>query len=475
VISAMKNTKSIFFGLSFGDEGKGTMVDAWARHTDTKNVVRFNGGPQAAHYVVTSKKQTHCFSQFGAATLVPGVKSFASRFMLVDPLALGAEAEALARIGAPDALARLTIDAHCVVVTPFHKLLNRLQEEARGKHRHGSCGVGVGQAYLDSLNPQMPSVVIRDLFDEVRLRKKLRLLQLVKIDQAEQLLENHPDAIRLAPWLEELKIASLVDEITAVYLEIKRQVGAVDEGERLSQLLASGESVAFEGAQGVLLDADRGFWPHVTPSYTSTKNARTLLQEANAEPATFIGILRAYSTRHGAGPFVVEDTELTPLLPEQHNVTNRWQGSMRVGWFDAVMSRYALDISGGVDALAITNLDRLAGFPVVKLCTRWKYNGEEDDDLATFFEYQRVAGEIIIEKIKVTPEFKREHQGELTERLTRCTAVTQELRGWSHLKQPDGSLSVEVNAFIEAISSELQRPIKAISLGPTAEEKMFFL
>ena len=467
--------KTIFLGLSFGDEGKGTMVDAWARHTNTKNVVRFNGGPQAAHYVVTSRRQTHCFSQFGAATLVPGVKSFASRFMLIDPLALGAEADALARIGAPDALQRLTVDARCVVVTPFHKLLNRLQEEARGKSRHGSCGVGVGQAYLDSLNPQMPSLVMRDLFEEARLRKKLRLLQLVKIDQAEQLIENHPDAVRLSPWLEELKISSLVDEITEVYLDIKKQIGAIDEGERLSQLLSSSESVAFEGAQGVLLDADRGFWPHVTPSYTSTKNARTLLQEANAEPATFVGILRAYSTRHGAGPFVVEDTELTPILPEQHNVTNPWQGSMRVGWFDAVMSRYALDISGGVDALALTNLDRLTGFPIVKLCTRWRYNGEEDAALATFFEYQKIAGELVIERIRVSPEFNREHQGELTKRLAQCTALTHELRGWSQTTTPDGSLSAEVVDFIEAISSELRRPVKAVSFGPTAEEKRFFL
>jgi adenylosuccinate synthase len=466
--------KTIFFGLSFGDEGKGTMVDAWSRHTKTKNVVRFNGGPQAAHYVVTSQKQTHCFSQFGAATLVPEVKSFASRFMLVDPLALGAEAKALAKIGAPDALARLTIDARCVVVTPFHRLLNRLQEEARGKNRHGSCGVGVGQAYLDSLNPQMPSMVMRDLFDETILRKKLRLLQLVKIDQAEQLLDGHSDAVRLAPWLEELKIPSLVDEIIEVYRGIKKQIGAIDEGERLQQLLSSEESVVFEGAQGVLLDADRGFWPHVTPSYTSTKNARTLLQEANAEPATYVGILRAYSTRHGAGPFVVEDKELISLLPEQHNVTNNWQGSMRAGWFDAVMSRYALDISGGVDALAITNLDRLAGFPVVKLCTHWKYKGEEDTNLAKFFEYQKVAGEILIDRIRVSQEFNRDHQGELTKRLSLCAPVTKEFNPWSNTRQQDGSLSKEVSAFIEAISTELQRPIKAVSLGPTAEDKLFF-
>jgi adenylosuccinate synthase len=464
--------KAVFFGLSFGDEGKGTMVDAWVRHTGTKYVVRFNGGPQAAHFVVTRAGQTHCFAQFGAATLVPGVKSFASHFMLIDPLALGAEAEALSQIGAPDALARLSVDARCVVVTPFHRLLNRLQEEARGAARHGSCGIGVGQAWLDSLNPQMPSLLVRDLLSEATLRKKLRFLQLVKIDQAERIVDQHPDAASLQHWLDELKTTTLVDDITEAFTAIKSQIGHIDEGESLRRLLASDESVVFEGAQGTLLDADRGFWPNVTPSYTSTRNARALLHEAGAPPPTCFGILRAYSTRHGAGPFVVEDPSLSAQLPEQHNVKNRWQGGMRVGWFDAVMSRYALDISGGVDALCITNVDRLAGYPEVKLCTQWQYNGEEDDKLSSFFVYQKDSGKIIIDRIKVTPVFDRDHQGELTRRLARCKPITKTFAGWKNIGERE-KIDPDLQRFLDAIETELQKPIKAISAGPTAEDKIF--
>src|SRR5262245_25683269 len=122
----------ILAGLGFGDEGKGSLTDALARRRgEGACVVRYNGGPQAAHYVVTPEGRSHCFAQLGSGSLTPGARTFLSRFMVVDPLALAREAEALASLGVSGALRRLTLDERCVVVTPFHKLVNRIQELAR--------------------------------------------------------------------------------------------------------------------------------------------------------------------------------------------------------------------------------------------------------------------------------------------------------------------------------------------------------
>ena len=126
-----------------------------------------------------------------AGSFVPATRTFLSRYMLIDPLALQAEVDDLHRKGAASIWPRLSIDRRCTVVTPFHRLLNEMQELARGDNRHGSCGRGVGQAQLDSERTGMPVLKMADLADKERLRSALRLLQLVKVDQAEQLLDAH--------------------------------------------------------------------------------------------------------------------------------------------------------------------------------------------------------------------------------------------------------------------------------------------
>src|SRR5688572_10036886 len=136
----MNRRTFLVVGLGFGDEGKGTIIDYLARRYRAHTVIRFNGGPQAAHHVVTADGRAHCFSQFGSATLIDGVCTYLSRFMLLDPLALINENYHLKQLGITDGLKRLTIDKDSLIVTPFHKLINRMQEIARGDKRHGSCG-----------------------------------------------------------------------------------------------------------------------------------------------------------------------------------------------------------------------------------------------------------------------------------------------------------------------------------------------
>jgi adenylosuccinate synthase len=332
----------IVAGLGFGDEGKGSVVDWLARRHGATTVVRYNGGAQAAHHVVTPGGRTHCFAQFGAASFVPGVRTHLSRFMVVDPLALAAEAHAL---GLPDAYARLSADPACVVVTPFHRLLNRIREAARGDARHGSCGLGIAEARLDSERPGLPVVRLGDALDPARLRRTLRLLWHVKVDQAEQIPGADPDL------LADLRRPDRVEALVSAFADVVRRF-------RLTDAPDLGDRVVFEGAQGVLLDREHGFWPHVTPSDTTFRQALALLD--GAWETERVGVLRAYHTRHGAGPLPTEDEALTRAVPDAHNGEHPWQGRFRLGWFDGVLARYALRVVGGVDTLVVTNLDRLA-------------------------------------------------------------------------------------------------------------------
>ena len=138
----------IVCGLGFGDEGKGSVVDFLCSPrlpSPARTVIRFNGGAQAAHNVLTADGRHHTFAQFGSGSFTPGVRTHLSRFVLVDPLALAAEAAHLASAGVPDALDRLTVERDALLVTPYHQAANQTREAARGRDRHGSCGMGIGE------------------------------------------------------------------------------------------------------------------------------------------------------------------------------------------------------------------------------------------------------------------------------------------------------------------------------------------
>jgi len=321
----------IVVDLGYGDAGKGTVVDLLCARGPYAAVVRFNGGAQAAHNVVTADGRHHTFAQFGSGTLTPGVTTHLSRFMLVDPLALAAEAGHLAAVGAGDALERLTVDRDALLTTPYHRAANRARDTAR---RHGSCGMGIGETAAYALaSEEAPRV--GDCRSPARLRRRLRLLRDHLFDE-------------LGP----LGVPA-IEECAAAFTAFAGRVRVTDE-EFLPSLLRRGP-VVFEGAQGVLLDERFGFHPYTTWSTTTFANAETLLAEAGAGGARRVGVLRAYQTRHGPGPFVTEDPGLD--RPEPHNRHGRWQGAFRVGHLDAVALRYALAVCGGADALAVTHLD----------------------------------------------------------------------------------------------------------------------
>ncbi|WP_199516762.1 adenylosuccinate synthetase [Nucisporomicrobium flavum] len=329
--------------LGYGDAGKGTVVDAICASNRIAAVIRFNGGAQAAHNVVAGGRH-HTFAQFGAGTF-HGVPTHLSRFVVVDPLALAAEA---ASLGNPFHL--LTVDGEALLATPWHRAANQAAERRRGGARHGSCGMGIGQTMAYALS-HADAPRVADVLSPARLRRRLAAVR-------DRLTESYGELD--APPLE---------DVAAAFTAFGATVSIVD-GSHLDDLLGQGPCV-FEGAQGVLLDEWRGWHPYTTWSTTTFDNVAALCDSFER-----LGVVRTYTTRHGAGPFVTE----APLdLPERHNGVGEWQGAFRVGHFDAVAHRYAVEVAGGVDALAVTHLDAPDRCPQLRVCTSYDVAGARWD------------------------------------------------------------------------------------------------
>ena len=414
-------TATLVVGLAFGDCGKGTVVDHLVRRDGVRAVVRFNGGPQAAHTVVTDGGRHHTFSQFASGTFVPGVRTLLSRFVLIEPYALLNEAAALATVGAADALDRLTIDPRCVVITPANRAANRLRERARGPAAHGTCGIGFGSAVNDTIYRPDLAITAAELGDGGRVARKLLASVRHKAARLADVLATadgiDADALRRPDW-----IPHAVD----AYAAVARRVRVADVAEAIG---ATAGPVVFEGAQGVLLDQQFGFHPHTTWSATTFANADRVLDEAGwAGRRHRVGVLRSYFTRHGAGPLVTEDPALRPTLPEPHNGDAGPQGPFRVGPFDAVAARYALSVAGPVDELAVTHMDRL----LPHVCTAY-----------------------------ATPDGGRltEVAADMGPVLARCRPVL------------DPMPADDPAAYAERLAWQLATPVGLLSFGPTAADK----
>lgn len=345
------DTSVVVIGLGYGDETKGSATDHLAARAAENGrplsaVVRFNGGAQAAHNVVLPDGRHHTFSMFGSGTL-RGVPTFLSRFVLVEPFAVMAEATGLARLGVAEPLALMTVDPDALLTTPFHWLVNRARETARGDGRHGSCGRGIGETVRWSLEHPGLAPRVSDVADRGLLARKLRALR----DWAVTVPGVAGAAAPGTPDLFTVR-ADPHDLVDAYRTFLTR--AAVARAGHLQRALDTGP-VVFEGAQGVLLDQTHGFHPFTTWSSTTTGNAFELL-DGTGHGAFRLGLVRAVTTRHGAGPLVGESPVLSAGWREPHNGTDAWQGSFRVAPFDAVAHRYAVEVSP-VDGLAVSHLD----------------------------------------------------------------------------------------------------------------------
>lgn len=359
---------SVYFlvDLGFGDAGKGLLTDFLARRLGGGVVVRYNGGAQAGHNVVTPEGRHHTFSQFGAGMFVAGVRTYLSRYVVIHPAALLVEGDLLQQKGAPDVYSRLRISEQALVITPFHQAANRIREIARGAARHGSCGVGVGETVEDALASPETALRAADLIHSSALRHKLREIRARKYECIRPLCAGKSDPL-LARELEVFTCDEALENWLVSIERIKR-LELVTSDDVLKQWMEAAGHVIFEGAQGVLLDAEAGFHPYTTWSNCATDNAEAILRALlPGATACRIGVLRCYAVRHGPGPLPTQ-TEALRLLISEHNQSNPWQGAVRYGWFDAVLTRYALQITGGVDWLAVTHLDLLSRLDEWRYC-----------------------------------------------------------------------------------------------------------
>jgi len=447
---AVKRTSSIVkqafltVDLGFGDAGKGTIVDYLVRQHDAHTVIRFNGGPQAGHRVVErcpdGTQREHVFAQFGSGTLA-GAATHLSQYMLIDPIAMLAEAHQLRTLLAADPFANSTIDCRAVVVTPYQRAINRLREMARGRARHGSCGMGIGETMTDWLAHGDQILFAGDLCHLDRLRSKLAFLRRINQAKVATIQAALPNSTAVVD-----ELALLYDDDDTWLLDSYRTFIALAQivsENYLATILQRSGTVVFEAAQGVLLDEWRGFHPYTTWSTTTLANAEALLAEhAYDGTVTRTGITRAYATRHGAGPFVTEDATLTAQLPDACNHNSAWQQGFRVGWLDLVMLRYALAVAGPLDGLALTCLDRLADQPSIRLCTHYSQSdGQHIDALTPSPRLQDLV-----------------YQEKLTALLEEC--------------QPHYTRVASIAELPATLASTLGIPVNICSHGPAATDKV---
>lgn len=347
-------------GLANGDEGKGTVTDALVRHHSAKLVVRYSGGAQCGHNVVTPEGVHHCFSQFGAGTLA-GAHTLLDKHVIVDPIKLVNEGLVLEEKGVTRPFDRLNVHEDCLIITPYHRALNQLKELVRSQQpgltsgRHGSCGLGIGETAAHALKHPTHAVRFRDLGHRA-IQQKLEQVQADLQDEAD--LTHDLLTSQSTTQIEETHQVFNNPHVTDAYAWRFQEVSKIARMiyEDQACLLIRRSSTVFEGAQGVLLDEDYGFHPYTTWSRVTLRNAVDRMESCGIKDYETLGVLRAYATRHGPGPF---PTETKLGLEEPHNLTNEWQRDFRVGHFDAKLSRYATQVAGRLDGLAITHLGSL--------------------------------------------------------------------------------------------------------------------
>lgn len=430
----------IVVDLGFGDAGKGLVTDALVRRTGARVVVRYNGGAQAGHNVVTADGRHHTFAQLGAGSFVPGVRTVLGPRVVVHPTALLKERAVLAGNGVVLRPAALQVSADAPIITPYHQALNRLRECARGDDRHGSCGVGVGETVVHAERWPDEHVVAGDLAAPGRLREKLDAIRKRLWEEAEPIAESTrtlPGVRHLLPVSREVTMfewEALPDAWASLAANVAPWVRPTAE---IEAGLAAEPDVVFEGAQGVLLDQDYGFHPHTTWSRCTDVNARALAGDADI---VRVGVARAWMVRHGAGPLPTEDAKLAGVM-DDHNAAGPWQGEVRYGHFDAVLLRYALAVQGGVDRLVVTHLDALERSPW-RAAHAYALDGMRLDALPA-------------ERPGIDPVPTLASQARLGKQLGRAAPLL-------------GNATRDEDAVLEQIAALLGRPVDAVSRGSTA-------
>ncbi|WP_353114951.1 adenylosuccinate synthase [Microbacterium sp.] len=352
----------VIVGVQWGDEGKGKATDLLGERTDW--VVKFNGGNNAGHTVVVGDEK-YALHLLPSGILTPGVNAVIGNGVVVDLEVLFSELEALSARGVD--ISRLRISANAHIITQYHRTLDKVTERFLGKRMIGTTGRGIGPAYADKIN--RVGIRVQDLFDENILRQKVE----GALDQKNHLLVKVFN--RRAITCDEI-----VDDLLS-YAERLRPMVA-DTGHLLDQALSRGEVVVFEGGQATMLDVDHGTYPFVTSSSATAGGAATGSGVGPGALDRIVGIVKAYTTRVGSGPFPTElfDEQGEWLRKQGFEFGTTTGRPRRVGWYDAPITRYATRINGITD-LVLTKLDILTGLDQIPVCVAYDVEGTRFDDV----------------------------------------------------------------------------------------------
>jgi adenylosuccinate synthase len=340
-------------GAQWGDEGKGKIVDLITPRFSI--VARYQGGHNAGHTVYVNGKK-FVLRLIPSGILHPGVMCVIGNGVVVDPKALLAEVDELVAAGI-DVGGRIVVSDKAHLILPYHRDLDLLSEARRGERKIGTTSRGIGPAYEDKIARR--GIRVGDLADERALAENVRanvearnrLVQDTTMDAREVLAELATHAARLRPWVRDVSLM-------------------------LAEARAKGQAILFEGAQGTLLDIDHGTYPYVTSSNASIGGVCTGLGVPPKAIGAVLGVVKAYTTRVGEGPFPTELTgAMGNLLRDSGNEYGAVTGRpRRCGWYDAVAARYSVRING-LDALALTKLDVLDGLDTLDICTAYACGG----------------------------------------------------------------------------------------------------
>jgi len=416
----------VVIGTQWGDEGKGKVVDLLTDRAHA--VVRFQGGHNAGHTLVIDGRQT-VLHLVPSGVLRDRVQCLIGNGVVLSPEALLDEIDMLEAGGVP-AAERLGISEACPLILPYHIALDQAREKARGSKAIGTTGRGIGPAYEDKVSRR--GIRLGELMDPEHFKERLR-----------EVMDYHNFALKSYFDFEAVDYQAVLDLALAQAERIRPMVADVTGV--LHRLRNEGKNVMFEGAQGALLDIDHGTYPYVTSSNTTAGGAATGTGVGPRYLDYVLGIVKAYTTRVGAGPFPTElfDSVGEHLGAKGHEFGATTGRKRRCGWLDAVALRRSLEINS-VSGLCITKLDVLDGLDSVKICVAYRLDGVEVD----------------------APPVG-------ADRFERCEPVLTELPGWTESSAGVRSfedLPRNARTYLRKVEEVCGAPIDIISTGPDREE-----
>ncbi len=419
----------IVLGAQWGDEGKGKMTDYLAEEANV--VVRFQGGNNAGHTVVVGDKE-YKLHLIPSGILYEDKLNVIGNGVVIDPKALFEEIDYLEGVGVKVTPEKLIISDRAHLIMPYHKVLDRLKEKARGKNDIGTTGKGIGPCYTDKF--ERCGIRMCDLMHEEVFTEKIKENMEMKNAYITKVLGGE---------------ALSFDEILKEYLEYGKKLRPFiqDTSVRVYDDIKADKTVLFEGAQGMLLDIDYGTYPYVTSSNTTAGGVANGVGIGPNMITNAVGITKAYTTRVGKGPFPTELMNETGdwIREKGHEFGVTTGRARRCGWLDLVIVKTACRVSG-LTSLAITKIDTLAGLEKIKVCVGYKFDGKVIDYFPASLED-----------------------------LAKCEPVYEEFDGWGDEVADARSydeLPENAKKYLKRIEEFTGTDISIVSVGPKRDQTM---